>query len=282
MKVFESFKGSAPKVLSGAVMIAFVFLCFWGGKNVFFGLASLIGFFLIDELELNFFKVKRASFNYIFSQLLYVGSLVLIFFLAQKNLFLIMKVPYLGLALNFLLFIYLFFQDIDSKVIVNWIGHKMLFLTTFFILIPLVSLVTLLFRSNWMELLIVILIINYGMDTFAWFFGKKFGKHKLMPHVSPNKTVEGLIGGMIGAGIAGSVYWSFCVDKFRPSFLAIFILLAFFAQIGDLVQSKIKRQFDLKDSSSLIPGHGGVYDRLDSLLFVAPLFAAMAPLLGRG
>jgi phosphatidate cytidylyltransferase len=111
------------------------------------------------------------------------------------------------------------------------------------------------------------------VDTFAYFTGKKFGKHKLWEAVSPKKTIEGAIGGVLSSVILTCLYWNHFVSAVTPYTAIIFFIIACFSQVGDLVQSKLKRQFDIKDSSTLIPGHGGVYDRVDSLLFVAPFFA---------
>ena len=111
------------------------------------------------------------------------------------------------------------------------------------------------------------------MDTGAWFFGKMFGKHKLWPKISPNKTVEGLVGGMAISGVLGHLFWFKFIDDSVMWIFVPFAILGFLSQLGDLVQSKFKRQFKIKDSSSLIPGHGGMYDRIDSLVFVLPFFA---------
>jgi phosphatidate cytidylyltransferase len=111
------------------------------------------------------------------------------------------------------------------------------------------------------------------VDTAAYFTGKKFGKHKLWEAVSPKKTIEGLIGGVFFSVLATSLYWNAFVDKVNVFTVLFFTFVACCSQVGDLAQSKLKRQFEIKDSSSLIPGHGGVYDRVDSLMFVAPFYA---------
>ncbi len=98
-------------------------------------------------------------------------------------------------------------------------------------------------------------------------------KHKLWEAVSPKKTIEGLVGGVFFSVLFTSIFWNQFVEEVTPVTVAFFIFLALCAQVGDLAQSKLKRQFEIKDSSSLIPGHGGVYDRVDSLLFVSPLYA---------
>ena len=109
-------------------------------------------------------------------------------------------------------------------------------------------------------------------DTGAMFFGSQFGKHQLAPAVSPNKTVEGFIGGFIGAGIVAVIFKIFWLpDVAYQHFAALPLLIGTFGQIGDLVESLWKRAIGIKDSSAIIPGHGGVLDRFDSLLFAAPV-----------
>ena len=91
--------------------------------------------------------------------------------------------------------------------------------------------------------------------------------------VSPKKTVEGAIGGVFFSVLTTYFFWKHFISEVTPLMIVAFTIIACSSQIGDLVQSKLKRQFEIKDSSSLIPGHGGVYDRVDSLLFVAPFYA---------
>ncbi len=109
-------------------------------------------------------------------------------------------------------------------------------------------------------------------DTAAMFFGKSFGRHKLAPTVSPNKTVEGFLGGLVGYLVAAmivKIFWLTSVPAYH--FVVIALLLGLFGQLGDLVESLWKRSLGIKDSSHIIPGHGGVLDRFDSLLFSAPV-----------
>ena len=115
-------------------------------------------------------------------------------------------------------------------------------------------------------------------DTFAYFTGRFLGKHKLIPDISPKKTIEGSIGGIIFTIGAFALYCyivnKFWGDKVHLSYVTL-IILGFFAsiisQIGDLIASAIKRQYDIKDYGRLFPGHGGVIDRFDSVMLVAPV-----------
>ena len=112
-------------------------------------------------------------------------------------------------------------------------------------------------------------IISWGTDTFAYLVGCLFGKHKLCPKLSPKKTIEGSFGGILGATIL--VYIMAMYFNLRP--LWFFVILALtgsiVAQIGDLAASKIKRMTGIKDFGFIMPGHGGILDRFDSILFVA-------------
>ena len=119
------------------------------------------------------------------------------------------------------------------------------------------------------------LCISFGSDTFALFAGMLFGKHKLAPYVSPKKTVEGGIGGLLG-GVIGMTLFKFVSGIFMDIPLSwtgvvlLGILGSVISQIGDLSFSVIKREFGVKDYGRLLPGHGGILDRFDSVTFVAP------------
>lgn len=133
--------------------------------------------------------------------------------------------------------------------------------------------------SKW--LLGYVILISYLTDVFAYFTGSYFGKHKLLERVSPKKTIEGAIGGWLG-GFVFSVIWALIFKWFYMDFRVILttsFLLPIISQIGDLVFSMIKRYFIVKDFSNLIPGHGGLLDRLDSLLFCIIFFGAFISIL---
>ena len=122
---------------------------------------------------------------------------------------------------------------------------------------------------------ILLFVCSWIADTFAYFVGVNIGKHKLVPHLSPKKSVEGAVGGVVGAGIIGLIYgiilhYTLGINSQIP-FMIISMVGAFISIFGDLAASAIKRNYDVKDYSNLIPGHGGILDRFDSMLFVAPI-----------
>ncbi len=127
---------------------------------------------------------------------------------------------------------------------------------------------------------VLIFLCSWGNDTLAYCFGVLFGKHKMSPQLSPKKSVEGLIGGILGAGILGLLYGLFLehiihIDMTMDYlFIVLFVICtlgALPAVIGDLAASAIKRNNEIKDYGNLIPGHGGVLDRFDSMIFTAPI-----------
>lgn len=108
-------------------------------------------------------------------------------------------------------------------------------------------------------------------DTFAYICGKLLGKHKLYEKISPKKTIEGFVGGLIFTQIAAVIIFKYTdIQASLPFWLLIGLGISVIGTIGDLVESKYKRQAGIKDSGSIMPGHGGILDRLDSILFAAP------------
>ncbi|MBP3293742.1 MAG: CDP-archaeol synthase [Clostridia bacterium] len=125
---------------------------------------------------------------------------------------------------------------------------------------------------------LLVFVGPWSSDTFAYICGRLFGKHKLIPEVSPKKTVEGSIGGIVFAGISYVIY-SLIIKNFfdssvMPNYLVMMLagaIVSVISQIGDLIASVIKRRFGIKDYGWVFPGHGGVLDRFDSVLLTAPV-----------
>ena len=127
----------------------------------------------------------------------------------------------------------------------------------------------------WMsEFILSLLVLTWIFDTFAFLIGVKYGKHKIIPSISPKKSWEGFIGGLIFTFIASSIYFRCFLENSMEETLIWSLILAitisFTASLGDFIESAYKRQAGVKDSGNLIPGHGGVLDRMDSLII--PMF----------
>ncbi len=120
-------------------------------------------------------------------------------------------------------------------------------------------------------LLWVALLGTWASDTFAYIFGVRFGKHSLIPAVSPKKSVEGAVAGLIGCVLTVTYLGTAYLQLPLLATIGWALLIGIFAPLGDLVESLMKRSFAVKDSGNFFPGHGGVLDRFDSLLFVVPL-----------
>ena len=122
------------------------------------------------------------------------------------------------------------------------------------------------------ELVWILFACTWASDTFAYFIGSAVGSHRLAPSISPNKTFEGFLGSLVGTAVTAVVVGTFLFGYPLTQMATIGVILAIVATLGDLVESSIKRYTNIKDSGFLIPGHGGVLDRFDSLLYTAPVF----------
>ena len=122
------------------------------------------------------------------------------------------------------------------------------------------------------ELVWILFACTWASDTFAFFIGSAIGSHRLAPSISPNKSVEGFLGSLVGTTLTAVIVGTFLFGYPITQMATAGVLLAIVATLGDLVESSIKRFTGVKDSGILIPGHGGVLDRYDSILYTAPVF----------
>jgi len=195
----------------------------------------------------------------LFTALFYVIG----YFALTGNLPLLTMLLYLGLLIVCYLMLFVLIPEMDAKVL----GE--IFLTILYVGSGFLSLAYIRFLG--LNLLIYVLLIAILTDTFAYFIGMKFGKHRLAEKISPKKSVEGAIAGLVIGGSLAALF-AILTDIFSFGIVFVFILsfyLSAIGQVGDLVASKFKRNHGIKDFSQLFPGHGGVLDRFDSWIFVA-------------
>ncbi len=138
-----------------------------------------------------------------------------------------------------------------------------------------------LYRNMGLRIIVYLFMITILTDTFALFTGRLIGKHKLLESVSPKKTIEGFIGGVLVATFTSTVFYLTVINSSSSVFVVILfsLLLSIIGQFGDLFFSAIKRYYKVKDFSNIMPGHGGVLDRLDSIIFVIIAFSLFISLI---
>lgn len=134
-------------------------------------------------------------------------------------------------------------------------------------------------RDVW--LVVLLLAIVWGTDAGAYYSGRAWGHRKLAPELSPNKTRVGAVGGVAVAVLAAAIWSLLRLGSIEPTVLAIAVPISLAGQVGDLLESLLKRAAGVKDSGTIFPGHGGVLDRLDSLFVAGPVLTALVPLLER-
>lgn len=124
--------------------------------------------------------------------------------------------------------------------------------------------------ANDPRLIIGLFILIWTNDTFAYIFGKYLGKHKLFERVSPKKTIEGFVGGLVVACIVAYILSNYFTILNPTQWVITALIMSVFGTLGDLVESKFKRNANVKDSGKIMPGHGGILDRFDSIIFAVP------------
>ena len=183
--------------------------------------------------------------------------------------------------LFFAMLLYLFGYSVVKKGKVKFADLSAHYMTTLYIIVSFVSLTLIRYITNGGYYFVMVFLASWVCDVFAYFVGMAIGKHKLIPEVSPKKTIEGAIGGVVCTTLAFVLYGYIITlinDAITPNYLILAILgfvLSIVAQFGDLIASLIKREHGIKDYGRLFPGHGGVLDRFDSILAVSPVLLAI-------
>lgn len=255
----------ASGVIGAILVIALIFAPIW-----LFNLAvSLVCLIALYELYMTFkqeTKWQIVLLDYIFAVLMMLTPFITDNSY-QKGIFTFILVSYLAL---------LFICAIIWNQKIKFYDVTSSFFMLIYAVLFLCHLMFIRGMEHGLELIFLPFLGAWMPDTFAYFTGKLFGKHKLIPEISPNKTVEGSLGAVVGCVLLFLIYGvvvqsvSDVTVHYLP-LLILSVLCGIFAQFGDLAASLIKRECHTKDFGNLIPGHGGILDRVDSLIFIAPL-----------
>ncbi len=187
----------------------------------------------------------------------------------------------ISFGILFVYFLVLMVQAVFSHGKVDVTDNATAFAMTFYVAVAFTSVILLRDSTYGTELYLLTFLGPWVSDSAAYFCGRALGKHKLIPDVSPKKTVEGAIGGIIFTGIAFVIYGFFVIDGANSLLTYIILALVGFvvsviSQVGDLMASLVKRKYNIKDYGKIFPGHGGVLDRFDSVLVCAPILYAVS------
>lgn len=260
------------RILTGLPLAAAaVWYIFAANEVVFASITGIIGLICYYEFG-SILKKKAISINWILlytTQLLFLGAFAL-FFIGYPVIALVTA----GISLC-IIGLVIFFHTEGKSGLALWYLYP-----TFWISTPLILLYLLRFEMVGNEgsiLIFLVVMVAAFNDIFAYFGGKRFGKHPLAPSISPKKTIEGAVFGVVGGTIPGLILIMVWLDHLFPMWKAFptVVAIALAAIVGDLLESKLKRYCDVKDSSNLIPGHGGLLDRIDAYLLALPIFIVL-------
>ncbi|HLW31967.1 MAG TPA: phosphatidate cytidylyltransferase [Aequorivita sp.] len=262
------------RTISGVLYISIIIIALFTSREWFMGLFFVLALITMSEYlklvhltsYLAYFLLAAAFYFLSYNVFDHRGVYLLLISSGFVNLFLlkdilwVRKIP--------------MFEKKKYVTVIFYIISGFVYLT----LIPVMN-----FNGVFMpELIVAVFVLVWANDTFAYLIGKNFGKHKLLERVSPKKTIEGFVGGLLGSLLAGFVIFK-VFKLYIPEDVILYplwvwiilaIIVAVFGTIGDLIQSKFKRQAGVKDSGIIMPGHGGLYDRLDSIIYASPFVYA--------
>lgn len=252
------------RLISGIVLVAIAIFVVGSGGSILFittGIISLIGLFELYRVM----KIEKTMLGAV-GYLTAVSYYVMLWKDDQRY---VMLMAIAALMVLMSLYVFTFPRYKTEEVTVAFFG-------VFYASVMLSYLYQVRVMADGTYLVWLIFFSSWGCDTCAYCVGMLFGRHKLAPVLSPKKSIEGAVGGVVGAALLGLLYATFFQDKMveitnpQAACAAACAIAAVISQIGDLAASAIKRNHDIKDYGHLIPGHGGILDRFDSMLFTAP------------
>ena len=255
------------RIITGILLTIVLGLFIYFGEGelefLFSGLCVALASFAAFEFSRMLYKDKPFSlFNYLAVLFTLVFSTLSVIYFKQTYYYLIVFAYFVSILLIYSL-IYVFVDRFTKKDFSDQI------LTILYTSLGFIGFAYI--RTISIHFIIYLFIVAMLTDVFAYFIGIKFGKHRLAEKISPKKSIEGAIAGLILGGTAGALY-AYFLNIFTFHIIYVFLIsfgLSIISQIGDLVASKFKRENNIKDFSNIFPGHGGVLDRFDSSMFAA-------------
>ncbi|MDK2922410.1 MAG: phosphatidate cytidylyltransferase [Desulfonauticus sp.] len=259
------------RILTALVILPFLALVLWQ-KGIFISLSILLVSFLALNEFYSFFWPGKKNFSLRITGNILGAALILTPLSVLGNNFALLTL------LCFWLLALIFLFDFGFKESLQFQDIALVFLSLIYIPLALK-----LFENFSRTEILLVLFSAFASDTGAYYTGLLWGKKKIWPKVSPKKTWIGSMGGLISCILVNLSFGLFLEKQNLPFYLALGIALNLAAQLGDFFESALKRKLNIKDSGTLLPGHGGILDRIDSLLFILPLyylFKYLKPFLG--
>jgi phosphatidate cytidylyltransferase len=249
--------------ISGILYISIIIIAMFASREWFIALLFVLGLITINEFQ------KLVSLK---SYVAFLIFPVLLFFFGYKVFNINAVYVYCLVAIFVNLFL---LRDLLVVYKIPMFQNKKYIALIFYLMSGFVFLSLIPNRDDGAAIVIGLFILIWANDSFAYIIGKNFGKRKLLERISPKKTVNGFIGGLGGALLAGFLIFRYTESLSLGMWLCLSVMVSVLGTFGDLIESKFKRQAGVKDSGRLMPGHGGVYDRLDSILFTSPFVYAL-------
>ena len=251
------------RLLSGIVLVIIAFATIFLGGDVLF--ATLLTISLIGVSELyKVVKIEKAPLGIVG----YIGVVAYYFLIRAQKKEDLMMFAIILLILVMAVYVFAFPKYVSEQVMTAYFG-------VFYVAIMLSYIYQTRLLKDGLFLVGLVFLCSWGCDTCAYCVGMLIGKHKMSPVLSPKKSIEGAVGGVAGAALLGVIYAAATQGK-MAEYALICAVGALISMVGDLAASAIKRNQNIKDYGKLIPGHGGILDRFDSVIITAPVIYYLA------
>ena len=258
------------RLLSGIVLVIIAFATIFLGGDVLFATLLIISLIGVSELY-KVVKIEKAPLGIVG----YIGVVAYYFLIRAQKKEDLMMFAIILLILVMAVYVFAFPKYVSEQVMTAYFG-------VFYVAIMLSYIYQTRLLKDGLFLVGLVFLCSWGCDTCAYCVGVLIGKHKMAPVLSPKKSIEGAVGGVLGAALLGAIYAA-ATGAYNPNpahtpliYAIICGVGALVSMVGDLAASAIKRQENIKDYGTLIPGHGGILDRFDSVIFTAPVIYALS------